>query len=79
LAEVIISKYKNKETAFDGTYATYPMSFFFVRPITMKKTSGQSNLTLDHIAAANGWFNRIHQVEPVCTPSTWFLRPTRVL
>ena len=29
-------------------------------------TSGQTNLTLGCIAAANGWFNRIRQVAPMC-------------
>ena len=31
-------------------------------------TSGQSNLTQDRIAAADGWFNRIRQVVPTCPP-----------
>jgi len=31
-------------------------------------TSGQSNLTEDCIAAADGWLNRIRQVAPMCTP-----------
>ena len=34
------------------------------------KTSGQSNLTKDRIAAANGQFSRIHQVAPVY-PAMW--------
>ena len=29
-------------------------------------TSGQSNFTWDHIAATDGWFNRIRQVAPTC-------------
>jgi len=31
-------------------------------------TSGQSNLTLDRIAAADRRFNSIRQVAPMCTP-----------
>jgi len=31
-------------------------------------TSGQSNLTWDHIAEADRRFNRIHQVAPMCRP-----------
>jgi len=31
-------------------------------------TSGQSNLTQGRIAAANGRFNRIRQVPPMCPP-----------
>ena len=30
------------------------------------RTSGQSNLTKDRIAAADGRFSRIRQVAPVC-------------
>jgi len=42
-------------------------------------TSGQSNLTQGHIAAARGRFSCIHQVVPMCTPSnTCFLGPTWV-
>jgi len=33
-------------------------------------TSGQSNLTQDRIAAADGRFNRIRQLAPICSP-TW--------
>ena len=53
-------------------------------------TSGQSNLTKDRMAAADGQFSRIRQVAPVC-PAMWahwrhlantiklcFLRPTGV-
>jgi len=32
-------------------------------------TSGQSNLTQGHIAAAHGWFSLIHQVATIGTPS----------
>jgi len=31
-------------------------------------TSGQSNLTLDRIAATDGWLNSIRQVVPMCLP-----------
>jgi len=53
-------------------------------------TSGQSNLTSDHIAATDGRFNRIHQVAPLWPPiwAHWcfwrmrlnfcFYQPTRV-
>jgi len=33
-------------------------------------TSGQRNLTQGHIATADGWFNRIRQVVPMCHPMT---------
>jgi len=33
-------------------------------------TSDQSNLTQDRITDADGWFNRIHQVAPMC-PQMW--------
>ena len=43
------------------------------------KTSDQSNLTQDHIATADGWFNRIRQVAAMCPPirhigATWQMR-----
>jgi len=46
---------------------------------TVTKTSGQSNLTQDRIAATDGWFNRIRQVAPICpygrhTGATWWIR-----
>jgi len=37
--------------------------------VTVVITSGQSNFTEDRIAAANGWFSRIRQVESMYTPS----------
>jgi len=36
--------------------------------VTESETSGQSNLTQDRIAAADGRFNSIRQVAPMCTP-----------
>jgi len=42
-------------------------------------TSGQSNLTQSHIAAAHGSFSGIRQVAPVCTPpKTCFLQPSQL-
>ena len=42
-------------------------------------TSGQSNLTRGHIAAAHGQFSGIRQVAPVCTPpNRCFFGPTQV-
>ena len=46
---------------------------------TVTKTSGQSNLTQDRIAATDGWFNRIRHVAPICpygrhTGATWWIR-----
>jgi len=44
------------------------------------KTSCQSNVTQDRIAAANERFSRIRQVAPTCTASNiWSRGPTRVL
>ena len=37
-------------------------------------TSGQINLTRGRIAAADGWFNRIRQVAPMCPPTRAYWR-----
>ena len=39
-------------------------------------TSGQSNLSKSRTAAAHGWFNHIHQVATMFTPSTLCLKKT---
>jgi len=76
------------------TYSPSFCGFFGVSTVntlaSVKKTSGQSNLTKGRIAAADGQFSRIRQVAPVC-PAMWaywrhlantiklcFLRPTAV-
>jgi len=45
------------------------------------KTSDQSNLTQDRIATADGWFNHIRKVAPMCPPmwAHWRHRTTKVL
>jgi len=72
-------------------YNQYIVNYSYSSNIVI--TSGQSNLTQGRIASADGRFNRIHQVAPMCPPAlqrrhtgaTWrirlnlcFIRPTRV-
>ena len=60
--------YAKWQTLADYSSFSFSSPIIIVNIASTMETSGKSNLTQGRIAAAHGWFSRIRQMAPICTP-----------